>query len=217
MKKILITCITLLLFVCSCSKDVQNFTVSVSIVASYTQQPEPYQNILNNSPVPVYVMDMETFSNDYLLETTYLNDPNASFKKFHGMFVINNKVKDWPKSFIFINSSLTSDELIGTYFHELGHYACYKKRCPCIRDSDRSYIEYHAFINESKLSRANDFMIPLFIFMQETISHLNKKDSELNYIRYRSAAKKFRDSKHWDECIEYLKSKGVGTEIFKMF
>ena len=164
MKKALIVCAILLLLVCSCSKTVKikDYSTDVEdyflVNSTYHQQEE----ILRTCPIPLYIISIEEFATGYLSKTTYLDNKKTNFNQLHGMFVRSNSIKGWPKNFIFINSSLKPNDLIGTYFHELGHYNCYKDKCFCMKSNTKFVQEAHAIMNELRLNVANDFPIAVF-------------------------------------------------------
>lgn len=129
----------------------------------YIERMEKYDLIMSKSPIPVYVMDVNTFSKYFPMKGIVIeikpedpNDPNSveildiKVVEYNilGMFLYNQKNKEWPRSFIFINNSLTPEQIIATYAHEIGHYKHKEKGCVCMSGLFPIMSEEHAFLNE---------------------------------------------------------------------
>ncbi len=141
----------------------------------YVERMKRYDSIIAQSEIPVYVMDPNAFHKHFPVSFVTIdiklsdpNDPNSieivEIKRveYHllGQFMYGQKKPEWPETFIFINNTLTPEEIITTYAHEIGHYEHKKTECLCMSGMFPIMAEEHAFLNELKLGwQYNDVTI----------------------------------------------------------
>jgi len=149
------------------------------------------------------------------LEKKYsLKDSNGnviSYSKMSlgGHYVQGYKIKGWPNRHIFVKSYDNPHRIIGTYFHELGHYNCHSKRCErCKRKEFKVNSEYHAMINELEMSIEHDLTIALVFSVNELRTTV---DHHKSHKRYAVAGLAIYESTVWNKVETYLHSKGIKT------
>jgi hypothetical protein len=214
-KNILILILTLFLVSCS-SFNCQNNITSYSVV-SHDNNTDlkiliAYDKILCSSPIPVYIMPMDAFVNDFLVPYS-LSVQNMywkidSFSTLYGLFVPLHHVSGWSSQFIYINSSLTSHQIMSTYFHELRHYKCFKSHCACLY-SENWVMEFHAFKNEIYQCIKNDFPDALLASLQEIVLFADSPASLSKNPSHKVASLKIYSSTYWQDAIVYLNSRGI--------
>jgi len=210
---IILIIIFLLYSLCSCSntkippsffapKDSLSQSVDPNTVSSeYLARLEKYDKILALSPIPVYIISSEEFATRIFLKM----NSDAHFEKIRktnilGMYFYGSKLDDLPEEFIFINKSLTPEQIMVTYFHEIGHYYHRLNKCEgCLESSITR--ETHAIYNELKLGWEYDLPHVLESSIRTMAIYATHKDANMSY---KMATFKVMETDLWKNTMSYL-------------
>ena len=127
-----------------CAQELRILKKTNEDITEMLDRYKKYQEIVDNSPVPVIVMDRKEFKKNYLdkidpKERTYFGKDD-----FNGIWIPRVKISGWPRQLIFIHDNKFPDYMIGTYFHEIGHYSCSRGLCSCLFEENGVLSEVHA-------------------------------------------------------------------------
>ncbi len=103
-----------------------------------------YTQIIKESPISVYFLSHESVSFVFPDEILRLRG-----RTFLGLYFSEQERTGWPSEFIVINNKLTDEQIMVTFFHEIGHF--YHKEDKCICQKDKILKEKHAFMNELEM------------------------------------------------------------------
>tara|TARA_Y100000310_G_scaffold345515_1_gene465861 strand:+ start:8908 stop:9621 length:714 start_codon:yes stop_codon:yes gene_type:complete len=164
-----------------------------------------YNNILKTSPVPLFLLPAAEFQETYIKRAKLTH---FAKKELAGLYVTNNKVRGWPEAFIYIKQELTPEEIISSFFHELGHHYCHMIKCSCLlklRGEEGSVeAELHAMETEIREAIKLDRGEVLGISIVSLANHVHSKNEESIY---KKAAIEMKDSKVFQDAIDYLSQK----------
>ena len=173
----------------------------------YLERMERYDEILASSPIPVYIISETEFMEDIFMKA----DNNYPLEKISdvnilGSYFFGQTIKAWPDEFIFINKRLTPEQIMVTYFHEIGHYFHRKSGCqwcidnPIIRES-------HAFYNELKMSW--EYELPYVLESSVRTMALYAIDKKSN-MTYKMAVFEVMKTDLWKQTMTFLKEQEEG-------
>ena len=160
----------------------------------YLARMERYDSILHDSPVPLYVISSEEFAAEIFLK--------MSRKNILGLYFYGRQTDKYPQEFIFINSSLTPEQIMVTYFHEIAHYRHRINKCQGCFESPVTR-ESHALYNELKMGWEHD--MPMVIESSVRMMALYAISDKSN-ITYKMATFEIMKTDLWRQTIEYLKT-----------
>jgi hypothetical protein len=193
--------IIVLLIATGCSNS--SINSSLSIIGP-NNIPPAYIDILESSPIPIYIMDQNDLPVEIKLKT---------LGKLSGLYVINAKDETFPDEFIFINIDNSPETIVTTFFHEHQHYQCKKTNCRCTRSNsfpkDEQIVfsilrEKHAL--EGELRRSMNLKDPDLV--KNVILSIS------NYILYgkncvyKMAAVCIYDKELWKEAVIFISDMG---------
>jgi hypothetical protein len=105
--------------------------------------PEAYiQKLYRNSPIKIFevaIKDLKKLGKDF-------KETGIMVSNFYGLyFPKGHNLSYFPKRFILMRSDISPMEKLLTFYHEMGHYLCDKKKCKCSKK--QSFLaEYHAIM-----------------------------------------------------------------------
>jgi hypothetical protein len=199
----------LLLFVSSCSshRSPQIVTIAPPIFSfasidpnntdeKYATRMIKYDQILNTSPIPVFVMNVGKLDPRIPKRNGIKQDDKFLF----GLYSHNEPIEGWPLDFIFINDKTTPEQMIVTYFHEVGHYHCTKKKCFCLKDTIMR--EQHAIIHELEMGWKYD----CFLALESSIRMIGEYATSINedLKMYHMASNNIIKTEIWKKTINHL-------------
>jgi len=209
---ILLIIIFLLCSLCSCvsvpppSSSLPKYSLSKlidpnSVSVEYLERIAKYDKILASSPIDVFIISMEEFASKIFLK---INTPNHIFKisdiNILGMYFHGPIIDGFPKEFIFINKALTPEQIMVTYFHEIGHYYHLKDKCKdCM--ADPIVREAHAIYNELKMGWEHELPHVLESSIRTMGIYAVRKDAD---IIYKMATFKVMETDLWKQTMAYL-------------
>jgi len=162
---------------------------------AYLSKMETYDTILKASPVPIYLLTSEEFASELFLKISRNN--------ILGLYFYGQTFEDYPSEFIFINNELTPEQIMVTYFHELGHYNHRKSKCiACVENPITR--EQHAIYNELKMGWEYDLPDVLESSVRTMAMYIVGKNSNISY---RMATFEVMKTDLWKQTLAYLKSK----------
>ena len=195
----------LLLFVSSCiptnhSRITNEATSSSFFVSTFSHNDLnrmiKYDEVLQNSPLPVFIINYKK------LNANFFDKGKRPVDRFIlGLYSNDIYVEGWPLEFIFINNALTPSQIMTTYFHELGHYYCYKNKCRC--KNDKVLKEKHALLNE--LGKGWEYNMPKVLESSVRIMARYITSREETDKIYRLAAIEVGKTSLWKKTINFLK------------
>jgi len=169
---------------------------------SYLARMEKYDNILKASPIPIYLLSSEEFASEIFLKigNRYPLE-KISRVNIMGMYFHGQKFEKWPNEFIFINKNLTPEQVIVTYFHEVGHYYHRINKCQeCIDNPIKR--EEHALYNELKMGWEHDAPKVLESSIRTMALYMTDKNSNISY---RMATSEIMGTDLFRQTMKYLK------------
>lgn len=94
--------------------------------------------------IPVYIFDKKKFKEiyEYNKKFIYIN-------YVKGCFITEDCPASFTIPFIMISKEVPIDYQIFVFFHEYGHYKCYRDKCSCLNSGGR--CEAHAWRNSLEL------------------------------------------------------------------
>lgn len=171
---------------------------------------ERYDELLAESPIPVFIMPFWKFADTFMLsveliqtKTVTEEEAKSGIQKINilGMYITGHKVEEWPEEFIFINSALDPNQIMATYAHEHGHYLHRKHRCICSFGSDPVLRETHALIAELEFGWKYD----LREVLKASVTNMGIYFvSENSNIIYKLATARVMKSEIWKRTLLYL-------------
>ena len=173
-----------------------------TVSPDYMERMKKYDAILATSPVPVYIIDETEFITDIFLKI----DSNYPLEKMSninilGLYFYGKNVGKWPNEFIFINKRLNPDQIIVTYFHELGHYMHRKNGCKGCIDNPITR-ESHALYYELKMGWEYELPYALESSIRTMALYTVSKDSN---ITYKMAVFEVMKTSLWKQTLTFLK------------
>lgn len=172
-----------------------------TVSSEYLDRIKNYDRILNESPVPVFIISIEEFASKIFLKiNTYQTVLKISDINILGMYFYGNSVDGFPEEFIFINKALTPEQIIVTYFHELGHYYHLKSKCegcaidPVIRET-------HAIYNELKMGWEHELPYALESAIRTMAIYAVKPHADMIY---KMATFKVMETDLWKKTMAHL-------------
>ncbi len=212
---IVLIVIFLLCSLCSCTSTQPISTQSASfpkyslleridpntVSSEYLIRITNYDRILDSSPIPVFIISIEEFTSKIFLK---IKTPRPMFKisdiNILGMYFHGKVVDDLPEEFFFINSALTPEQIMVTYFHELGHYYHLKNKCKgCF--ADPIIRETHAIYNELKMGWQHELPHVLESAIRTMGIYAVRKDADMIY---KMATFAVMETDLWKETMAYL-------------
>ncbi len=163
---------------------------------SYKERMNKYDVILGESPIPVYVMKISDFA-PMFLSSVYFE--KLSSNTILGGYFYGREGDGWPNDFIYINIDLSPELILGTYYHEIGHYYDRKNKCACLKDPVLS--EASALKNE--LEMAWEHNTPLVLKSSVYVIILYAL-GETENITYRQASFLVMKEDIWRKSVKYL-------------
>ena len=180
-----------------------------------------YIKILNNCPIPLKIHTYEEYEKQYLYKVVkkyskFNNAQEFASKNVVGQHVRGWAVTGWPNYFLFVKARPNPHELMGTYFHEMGHYKCNTGKCSYCKSHGHKHIrELHAVING--LEEAMRYDLP-----EVVKSSFNKYEGWLgtwedykNHEKYGDAVLTIQSSELWTKIKTYSKEHNISVPIFK--
>jgi len=116
------------------------------------------------------------------------------------MYLYGSPVENLPPEFIFINKALVPEQIIATYFHEVGHHYHMKERCEECLES-HTLRESHAIYNELKMGWEQELPHVLRSTVITMKIYITRKDADLVY---KLASFEVMKTDLWEQTIEYL-------------
>ena len=173
-----------------------------------------YKNILNLCPINLYLMSFDKYYKTYLVKLAKVSSkkdtdgsPHDYKRPIAGQHVYDGTIRGWPDNHIFVNAYDNPHKIMATYFHELGHNDCYKKRCKHCKDAGHKVEgELHAMIAELEKSMAHDLPDALLEAIRVETSFVNNYD---DHKKYADATLEIYEMPLWTEVVTYLGSKGI--------
>jgi hypothetical protein len=175
-----------------------------------------YVKLLNECPITLKIRTYKEYQKQYVSKVAKKYKKNAekfAGKNTTGHHVMGLPVEGWPNHFIWVRTRPNPHELMGTYFHELGHNKCHTKRCNHNKDN---LSEYHAIINEMKLSMKYDLPEVITSSFEKYEGWLDRLDCYHTYQEYADAVLKMQDSKLWDKVKDFSNKHHLKVPTFKM-
>lgn len=211
--KILIVLIIIFLLFSLCSCISTQFSSSSSkysllefidpntVSSEYLARIANYDRILASSPIPVFIISIEEFASKIFLK---IKTPELMFKisdiNILGMYFHGKAVDGFPNEFIFINKALTPEQIMVTYFHEIGHYYHFKNKCEGCA-ADPIVGETHAIYNELKMGWEHELPHVLESAIRTMGIYAVRKDAD---IIYKMATFEVMKTNLWKQTMAYL-------------
>jgi len=172
----------------------------VTFEEEYNARIQEYDKILRECPVPLFIMDLHVFLDEFFMSMT---EDIFTLRKggILGMYVNGLHVKGWPEEFIFINKNMSSAHIMSTYFHEIKHYECISTKCICTKTTSLWLKEAHALEHEIEMSLKHDFPEVLRVSTLGVIKYMLDPDQPISY---RFAAFRVHRRTMWTEAMEHL-------------
>jgi len=176
----------------------------------YLARMEKYDSILATSPIPIFIIDIEDFASEIFLKIGN-RYPLEKMSRINilGMYFYGNPLQNYPHEFIFINKSLTPEQMIVTYFHEIGHYYHRINKCQECIDNPINR-EKHALYNELKMGWEYD--VPLVLESSIRTMALYATDEKAN-TSYKMATFEVMKTDLWKQTMAYLISLEKGLSL----
>ena len=108
-----------------------------------------FDELTKNSEIKVEVTSWASFKHKYSI-FSWDSD-------LYGVFLYTNELKN-KEPVIFINKSLKVYKRIPVFFHEYGHYKCWKNRCDCTVLNNMLIKEEHAF--DETIQKCIEYNLP---------------------------------------------------------
>lgn len=213
LKLLIVLIIIFLLFsLCSCAST--QFSSSSSPKYSLLELIDPnavsseylvrianYDRILASCPIPVFIISIEEFASKIFLK---IKTPDLLFKisdiNILGMYFRGQIVDGFPEEFIFINKALTPEQIMVTYFHELGHYYHFKNKCEGCA-ADPIIRETHAIYSELKMGWEHELPHVLESAIRTMGIYAVRKDADMIY---KMATFEVMSTDLWKHTMAYL-------------
>ncbi len=203
-----------LLTLCSCS-NVKPSAIEQPIPYSFIERVDPnsiseeyanrlrkYDKILDESPIPIFVIDIRELASKIFLK---IGEGPVLLKKVSdinilGMYFYGNAVDGFPEEFIFINKALTPEQIMVTYFHERGHHNHHTNKCKeCASNPVKA--EFHAFYNELEMGWKHDVPHVLESSVRTMAMYVVVEDTS---IIYKMAVFEVMKTDLWKKTMPYL-------------
>jgi len=172
-----------------------------TVSEEYLARIENYDRILRSSPIPVYVLSIEDFTNQIFLEVgSNFTLGKISDINILGMYLYGSPVENLPPEFIFINKALIPEQIMATYFHEIGHHYHMKEGCKGCLES-HTIRESHAIHNELKMGWEQELPYVLRSTVITMKIYITRKDADLVY---KLASFEVMKTDLFKQTVEYL-------------
>ena len=174
----------------------------------YVTRMQEYDMIIQSSSVPVFIINQDDLHEEFYTM-------NGVKKEYFGLFIEgNNIIREWPKEFFFLRKSVSAEQIVTSYFHELQHYKCVITKCICSDKNselaDNSSIisailrEKHAMVNELEMGWGFQDQLLVCQSVQNIISYIIVEDTNLVY---KMAAISVTEEEIWNKSIDYFLKK----------
>ncbi len=220
MKLKLISVLVIIILLCSCNtpqkftSTTQQFTfqqpssysflsgIDLDIISlEYMMRMKKYQAILKESPIPVYVISTKDFATKIFLKMgDYPLEKKIVDTNILGMYFYGQELDGYPNQFIFINKDLTPEQILVTFFHEIGHYYHQKEKCEGCATNVITR-EAHAFYNELLMGWSYDTPHALESSIRTMAMYAIGGGSSM---AYKSAVFEVMRTDLWTQVMKYL-------------
>ena len=168
----------------------------------YVRRMKKYDRIIGESPIPVFVVSLNEFAAEIFLKIK-IESEIKTVKEVNilGMYFYGQSISGWPNEFIFVNKWLTPEQIMATYFHELGHYLHRDSEClgcmlsPIVRES-------HALLNELEMGWEYDVPYVLESSIRTMAVYAIDADAEPTY---KAATFEVMKTTTWRKVMDKLK------------
>ena len=175
------------------------------------EQASLYLKILDSCPIPLKIRTYEDYRQQFvskIIKKYNTNEEKFAGKYTVGQYIYGYKVKGWPNNFIFLMARPNPHEMMGTYFHELGHHKCKIKKC---RSKKKHMSEYHAIINELELSMQYDFCEVLKVTFKKFDCWI---DGYPLHKKYAEGVLAIQQTELWDRVKKYASQHNINVPVY---
>jgi len=179
---------------------------------------DSYLAHLNSCPIPLKIRTYEEYKDQYLTKVVAKYDKYKKTSDFAGENVSGQHVRGfpvdgWPNYFLFLEARPNPHEVMGTYFHELGHYECNTMKCPyCISHGHKHVTELHAIVNELESTIEYNYPKVMKSSFDKYKGWLRQYDKHQEYA---DAVLQLQSSPFWDDVTSFSEKHGLDVPIFE--